>query len=163
MKFIPNGPIDNNLNKVSLMAWCQTGNKLHVLHVLAYYPSQWLSSLLMFLHVYVTRQVEPFVASDDRVMNMLTLRHRSLLTLFGDVDLGWQSSALAQVMAWCLTAPCHYLDQCWLIISVTDDKVTMVRQEWGPVYHHQRAISRQRPQPSIMKISLEITYLYKFH
>ena len=26
-------------------------------------------------------------------------------------------SALVQVMAWCLTAPRHYLNQCWLIIS----------------------------------------------
>ena len=27
-------------------------------------------------------------------------------------------STLAQVMAWCLTAPSHHLNQCWLIISV---------------------------------------------
>ena len=26
-------------------------------------------------------------------------------------------STLAQVMAWCLTVPSHYLKQCWLIIS----------------------------------------------
>ena len=26
-------------------------------------------------------------------------------------------STLAQVMAWCLTAPSHYLNQCWLIIN----------------------------------------------
>ena len=26
-------------------------------------------------------------------------------------------STLAQIMAWCLTAPSHYLNQCWLIIS----------------------------------------------
>ena len=26
-------------------------------------------------------------------------------------------STLVQVMAWCLMAPCHYLNQCWLIIS----------------------------------------------
>ena len=26
-------------------------------------------------------------------------------------------STLDQVMAWCLTAPSHYLNQCWLIIS----------------------------------------------
>ena len=31
----------------------------------------------------------------------------------------WQGneSTLAQVMAWCLTAPSHYRNQCWLIIS----------------------------------------------
>ena len=35
-------------------------------------------------------------------------------------DTIWQQksgSTLAQVMAWCLTAPSHYLNQCWLIIS----------------------------------------------
>ena len=35
-------------------------------------------------------------------------------------DAIWQQgteSTLAQVMAWCLTAPSHYLNQCWLIIS----------------------------------------------
>ena len=35
-------------------------------------------------------------------------------------DTIWQQgsgSILAQVMACCLTAPCHYLNQCWLIIS----------------------------------------------
>ena len=35
-------------------------------------------------------------------------------------DTIWQhksGSTLAQVMAYCLTAPSHYLNQCWLIIS----------------------------------------------
>ena len=35
-------------------------------------------------------------------------------------DAVWQhrsGSKLAQVMAWCLIAPSHYLNQCWLIIS----------------------------------------------
>ena len=35
-------------------------------------------------------------------------------------DVIWRQgsrSALAQVMAWCLTAPSHHLNQCWLIIS----------------------------------------------
>ena len=29
----------------------------------------------------------------------------------------WTWSTLVQVMAWCLMAPSHYLNQCWLIIS----------------------------------------------
>ena len=35
-------------------------------------------------------------------------------------DAIWRQSSgstLVQVMAWCLTAPSHYLNQCWLIIS----------------------------------------------
>ena len=39
---------------------------------------------------------------------------------FGPSDAIWRcrsGSTLAQVMACCLTAPSHYLNQCWLIIS----------------------------------------------
>ena len=38
----------------------------------------------------------------------------------GPIDAIWRQktgSTLAQVMACCLTAPSHYLNQCWLIIS----------------------------------------------
>ena len=57
-------------------------------------------------------------------------------------------SPLAQVMAWCLTAPSHYLNQCWLIIRQVSSL-------------HLRATS-QTPPPPITKISLKITYL-KLH
>ena len=41
------------------------------------------------------------------------LTHCGIMMPFGDIDLGqhWL------VMAFCLTAPIHYLNQCWLIIS----------------------------------------------
>ena len=57
----------------------------------------------------------------------------------------WQisGSTLAQVMACCLTAPSHYLNQCWLIISCI----------------HLRTISQEIPQPSTTRISLKIIYL----
>ena len=41
------------------------------------------------------------------------LTHWGLVTSYGDRS----GSTLAQVMACCLTAPSHYLNQCWLIIS----------------------------------------------
>ena len=41
------------------------------------------------------------------------LTHFGLMTPYGNVDLG----QLVLVMACCLTAPSHYLNQCWLIIS----------------------------------------------
>ena len=44
----------------------------------------------------------------------------------------------------CLTAPSHYLNQCWLIIRDI----------------HIRAISQEMPQPSVTKIHLKITYMY---
>ena len=43
-----------------------------------------------------------------------------LINAFGPSDAIWRQrygSTLAQVMACCLTAPSHYLNQCWLIIS----------------------------------------------
>ena len=53
-------------------------------------------------------------------------------------------STLVQVLACCLTAPSHYLNQCWLIIS---------RVHW-----HMRAIWHKTPQPSITNITLKIIY-----
>ena len=70
----------------------------------------------------------------------------------GPSDAIWQQksgSTLAQVMACCLTAPSHYLNQCWLIISEVSDI-------------HIRAISQEMPQPSITKICFKITCL-KFY
>ena len=69
-------------------------------------------------------------------------------------DTIWQhrsGSTLAQVMACCLTAPNHYLNQCWRIISEV---------QWRDI--HIRAISQEMPQPSLTKICLKITCL-KFH
>ena len=43
-----------------------------------------------------------------------------LINSLGPSDAIWRQrsgSPLAQIMAWCLTAPSHYLNQCWLIIS----------------------------------------------
>ena len=47
-------------------------------------------------------------------------QHWSQFNSLWPSDSIWQQrsgSTLAQVMAWCLTAPSHYLNQCWLIIS----------------------------------------------
>ena len=45
--------------------------------------------------------------------------HSVLASLRPSDTIWWQrsGSTLAQVMACCLTAPSHYLNQCWLIIS----------------------------------------------
>ena len=58
-------------------------------------------------------------------------------------------STLVQVMACCLMAPSHYLNQCWLIISEVCD-------------NHLRAISQEIPRPSITKITLKYACI-KFH
>ena len=58
------------------------------------------------------------------------------VTPYGDIDLGehW-----LRVMACCLTAPCHYLKQCWLIFSEvlqysSEDKFTSYAQDIFPCY-----------------------------
>ena len=56
-------------------------------------------------------------------------------------------STLAQVMAWCLTAPSHYLNQCWLIIS----RVLP------------RAISYELLKNQILEVSLKIARLKSIH
>ena len=75
----------------------------------------------------------------------------------GPSDAIWRQrsgSTLAQVMACCLTAPSHYLNQCWLIISKVSDI-------------HLRASSQEIPQPSIIEIIWEIKglllYEYSTH
>ena len=58
-------------------------------------------------------------------------------------------STLAQVMACCLMAPSHYLNQCWLIIS----KV---------LYHSLRTLSKETLRVPISKACLKIEFL-KLH
>ena len=58
-------------------------------------------------------------------------------------------STLAQVMACCLTAPSHYLNQCWLIIS---------KVQW----HSSECNCTRDTSAPITNISLKMTYL-KFH
>ena len=60
----------------------------------------------------------------------------------------WQrcGSKLAQIMACCLTAPSHYLNQFWFILS----KVQWYSSDGNFI---------RIPQPSITKCSLKITYL----
>ena len=55
-------------------------------------------------------------------------------------------STLSQVIACCLTAPSHFLKQCWL---------TSVRSR----DNQQREISLEIPQPSVTKMRLKIAYL----
>ena len=72
----------------------------------------------------------------------------------GPSDAIWRQrsgSTLAQVMACCLKALSHYINQCWLIIS----KVSDIRL---------RASSQEITEPSITEVIWKIKYRYlKFH
>ena len=79
----------------------------------------------------------------NSIANTLELL-QSCINSLGPSDAIWRhrsGSTLAQVMACCLTAPSHYLNQCWLIIS-------KVRSSDA----HLRASSLVIPQPSITEI-----------
>ena len=51
-------------------------------------------------------------------------------------------STLAQIMAWCLTAPSHYLNQCWLLIIVN-------------LWHSPESISTANVQATILYNNFE--------
>ena len=56
----------------------------------------------------------------DRVIHHMKQNKPQFLNSLGPSDAIWRrktGSTLAKVMARCLTAPSHYLNQCWLIIS----------------------------------------------
>ena len=54
-----------------------------------------------------------------------------LVMPYGDMKTG---STLAQIMACCLQATSHYLNQCWLIISTCTSKIQWLTFIWGQFY-----------------------------
>ena len=92
---------------------------------------KWLSMVLSLneSRSHVTEQVSKRDSIQVR-LNIISLwpsdaiwRHRS-------------GSTLAQVMACCLMAPSHYLNQCWLVISEIHSSISIFRlTHWGRVTH----------------------------
>ena len=90
LKFVPKGPINSIPALVETIVWQQPGDKLLSEPMLLSSPT----------HICVTppQWVNSLWPSD-------TIRRQGT------------ESTLAQVMACCLTAPSHYLNPCWPIIS----------------------------------------------
>ena len=65
------------------------------------------------IHLRAILQHVPWLSFCIMSLKFLLLTHCGLVMPYGDRS----GSKLAQVMACCLTAPSHYLNQCWLIIS----------------------------------------------
>ena len=80
---------------------------------------------------------------------MKAISHLLVNSLWPSDAIWWQGSrsTLVQVMACCLMAPSHYLNQCWLIIT---------KVQWCS---HLRTISLEISQPSVTKINLKIIFL----
>ena len=90
LKFVLKGPINNIPALVQIMAWRRPGDK----------PLSGPMMVSLLTHICVT---QPHWVNSLRP-NDTIWRQRS-------------ESPLAQVMACCLTAPSHYLNQCWFTIS----------------------------------------------
>ena len=74
----------------------------------------WSNARILLIRTSGTNFSEIFIKIDT--FSFKKMHFNSL----GPGDAIWQQrsgSPLAQVIAWCLTAPTHYLNQCWLIIS----------------------------------------------
>ena len=67
------------------------------------------------IYYHIIHVVSCYYYHQLRNMNSRPLFH----SLWPNDTFWWHrsGSALAQVMTWCLTAPCHYLNHCWIIIS----------------------------------------------
>ena len=119
IRWMPQNTFDDKSTLTQVIAWCRQAT--------SYYLSQcWYRSML------------PYGITRPQWVNSLR-----------PSDAIWRQrsgSTLAQVMACCLTAPSHYLNQCWFIIS--------------KVLWHPSEDNFVRDTPArFTKISLKITYL----
>ena len=81
--------------------WIQHGNnKQHISFLIMYF---YIFSLLLY-------QIPPYIRCYCIDM---WWRHCGLVTPYGDIDIG---KFVVQVMACCLTAPSHYMKQCWFLV-----------------------------------------------
>ena len=85
-----------------------------------------IDSAAYHLHYKISITLNPLHWNAATVIWKLVLDDQSMVSYQGWINSLWPTdtiwrlrtgSILAQVMACCLTAPIHYLNQCWLIIS----------------------------------------------
>ena len=111
-----------------------------------------------------------FCAKATHLPNRMIAEIKYINTLWPS-DTIWRQrsgSTLAQVMACCLTAPSHYLDQSWLIIcevqwhsyqfNFTRDASTI--NHWNPFVNYISKISYKFPRGQWVKTRTDITVIY---
>ena len=110
LKFIPKGPINNIPALVYIMAWHRPGAK----------PLSEPMVVSLLTHICVTRPQWVKLGNNSITTIFSYLSHCGLVTPYGIIQLDqhwfWQYGFVL-VMACCLTAPSHYLNWCWLVIS----------------------------------------------
>ena len=127
---------------VMLLVWTINGKTVK-------WPVTWYAMALMRCYCKEYIPWNMILHNNMRCLNIQTSEYN--INSFWPSDTIWRHrswSTLAQVMACCLTAPSHYLNQCWLIVKSSDI--------------HIRAISQEMSQLSVTTTRLKITYI-KFH
>ena len=107
------------------MAWHHSGDKL---------LSEPMMFSLLFIYFTQPQRVKKGGYTWCLSSTRRELAHWGLVTPYGDKRSG---STLAQVMACCLTAPSHYLNQSWFIISKVEwhsSKGKLTRDTWAINY-----------------------------
>ena len=127
LNFVPEGSVVKKSALVEVMNWCWTGDKPLRESKLPKMSDDmaWLGhNELMFCPIKVN--TEKCWSEQNGYHFMTAWCKFALIVLMSAIDSLWprntiwrhrSGSTLVQVMACCLTAPSHYLNQCWLIIS----------------------------------------------
>ena len=103
-----------NQNEVNNITLCHVA--VFTIHQLRYETVEFEITWEYYLMLSLTCQVD-IMAADPPSSFAVKAFSRNSLRLSDAIWWHRSMSTLAQVMAWCLTAPSHYLNQCWLIIS----------------------------------------------
>ena len=116
LKFVPQCPINNMPTLFQIMAWCRMSSKALSKPKMALFTYVSLGLNELIIHAWVT------IYNYYHLLGfywICLIENLILNTLWPSDIIWWQGSrsTLAQAMACCLTAPSHYLNQCWLMIS----------------------------------------------
>ena len=120
--FFPYGPTDNSQHYLQVMTWYQTyesssSSDISLIKSLIYFlihhsacfwrPCWWHGWAVVLTFMSILEENSPYPY------------HKVINSLGPSNAIWWHrsGSTWAQVMACCLMAPSHYLNQCWLIIS----------------------------------------------
>ena len=120
--------------------------------IFAVYLRLGFPSFSHFMHWCKSHRLDTLIDKWSDLRKFIAITPIRPVNWLGPNDAIWRQISglpLAQIMACCLTAPSHYLNQCWLIIC---------KVEW----HSSKASSQDIPQPSINEIIWKIKYL-KYH
>ena len=125
VRWIPQNLTNEKSKLVQVMAWCLQATS-HYLRSWANVEPDLCRHMVSRPQVLKHGKFSPKYSQETGVslwvqsVTYLICSVFAIVNLLGPSDATWRhrtESTVAQVMACCLTAPSHYLNQCWLIIS----------------------------------------------